>query len=384
MRIPIALALWMLTPMATPLPESPEPFRVLATPSGCAVSFGKVPDEYRIDSLVSGGVQLTLYGQSASPEEKDLPEGCVRSYRISPAANGTGAMIEIRPRDVEFGGLVRSGGNLQLVFERVVHLGAGGEPARQGAMRDYRVGPGDVLKITVFGHEDLSKPANVGSDGRINYSLLGAVNVAGKTPLEIQEELAKALGRDYIVNPQVSVEVDKFASQYIYVNGPVNTPGRFPLQGGMTLKDAISLGGGLSKEAGYSITVARKAMGPDGLEHQPETMHFSRADLESGRANEDLQPGDVVTVSEKDYFYIQMEVRKPGKYDLTPGMTILQAISLAEGTTDWANRRHVSMIRNVGGHTTTTIVDLKNIERQKAPDIPLAPNDIIIVPRRTL
>src|SRR5262245_28474405 len=281
-----------------------DPFRLLTTPTGCAVAFGAIPDEYRIDSLVSGGVQFTVYGHTTSPEEKDFPEGCLRSYRISPAANGTGATIELQPRDVEFGGVVRTGGNLQLVFERVAHLGGPGPASdHPSAMRDYKVGPGDVLKITVFGHEDLSKPVNVGSDGRINYSLLGAVDVAGKTPLQIQDQLAQALGKDYIVNPQVSVEVDKFASQFIYVNGLVNSPGRFPLQGGMTLKDAISLANGLAKEAGYSITVARKVTGPDGLERQPETMIFSRGDLQSGRANEDLQPGDVVTVAEKDYFF---------------------------------------------------------------------------------
>ena len=92
----------------------------------------------------------------------------------------------------------------------------------------------------------------------------------------------------------------------------------------------------------------------------------------------------VVTVAEKDYFYIQGEVHKPGTYELRPGMTLLQAIAVAEGLTDWADRKDIALNRTVGDRRVRQTVNMKNVERQKEPDVELAGGDIIIVARRFL
>ena len=367
------------------LPVTPglaaEPLRVVPTPTGCAVILDDPPGEFRVDALLDGGASVSLYGRRLEPREQAMEEGCLASFRVSPSYDGTGTLLELRPAGVEFSGVIRVEGSLRIAFDRVVDL----SPASPGkADRFYRIGPGDVIQINVYSHEDLTKEAIVGADGKINYSLLGDLSVAGRTAREIQDEITAALRKDYIVNPQVSVELKKYASQFVHVTGQVRNPQRIPLEGGTTLKDALAAAGGLAPESGYTITVARRSVGADGRAHEPEQMTFSRKDIELGLANLTLQPDDVVTVSEKDYFYIQGEVRKPSRYEITPGLTLYQGIALSEGLTDWADSKKVSLIRKVGGKTTTQVFNLKNIQRQRVEDVPLAAGDIVIVPKRFL
>lgn len=364
--------------------STPDPFHLLATPNGCALVLDKAPDEYRVDALADGGVVIGLMGATLPPQEKDLPGTCVSRFRVWATAGGEGTSLEVRPSGVEFSGVIRSRDRLQVVFAKVTNLGGSSSSVADSASRSYRLGVGDVLKITVYNHEDLTKEATVGADGTIGYSLLGDVLVAGKSASEAQEELTAALAKNYIVNPQVNVEVKTYASQFVYVNGPMKTPGRFPLQGGLTMKDVLSLAGGFSSEAGYAITVARQTHSGSGEERTPESIKFARKDIEFGLANLELQSGDVVTVSEKDYFYIGGEVREPGKYELGSGLTLFRAIQVAKGLTDWADRKRVAVIRDVAGKPVSQTINLRDIERMKGPDVPLVSGDIIHVPRRIL
>lgn len=361
---------------------APDPLRILPTPTGCAVVFDKVSGEYRIDRLVDGGVTVALYNLKLPPQEREAPASCLTRFRISTALNGQGSMVELRPANYEFSSFIRTGSALTIAFEKVVDIG--GPPTASEADRTYRIGIGDQLQITVYTHEDLSKKVVVGPDGSIDYPLLGNVKAAGRTVRELQDGLRTDLGKDYIVNPQVSVEIAGYKSKFVFMTGAVKTPGKVALEGGTTLKDALSAAGGLTPEAGYAITVARVTTGSDGLPRDPEKLRFSRSDIESGLANLTLQPSDVVTVSEKDYFYIQGEVRKPGKYGLEPGLTLLQAIAVAEGLTDWADMKEIGVTRKIEGKSERRLANLKNIERQKEPDIALAAGDVIIVKRRIL
>ena len=78
------------------------------------------------------------------------------------------------------------------------------------------------------------------------------------------------------------------------------------------------------------------------------------------------------------------EVRKPGRYEMRPGLTLYQGLTMAEGLTDWADDKKVSIIRQVDGKTVTLHFNLRSIERQKTPDVPLSAGDNIVVPRRIL
>ena len=109
----------------------------------------------------------------------------------------------------------------------------------------YRVGPEDVLEISVWHEDSLKKEALVRPDGGISYPLVGEVKAAGKTVLEIRDEIAGRLEK-FIPDPVVAVTVLKVGSQHIYVVGKVNKPGEFPVGRYVDVLQALSMAGGLT------------------------------------------------------------------------------------------------------------------------------------------
>lgn len=125
----------------------------------------------------------------------------------------------------------------------------GGVPAPVQAVVapvEYHVGAGDKLEIGVFGHADLSKIFEVREDGTIDFPLIGDVPVAGKPLPQIGQEVKRALGKDYVVDPQVSVNVREYGSQWVTVMGEIRTPGRHLLRRNMRLIDLLAEAGGLT------------------------------------------------------------------------------------------------------------------------------------------
>src|SRR5262245_46445913 len=103
------------------------------------------------------------------------------------------------------------------------------------AGQDYRVGPGDVLKVTVYGHEDLTQTIVIQPDGSFVFPLLGTIQVVRATPADLAHHLATMLAKGLIRDPQVSVVVQEFRSQVVYAVGEVTKPGSYPLAGDTNL-----------------------------------------------------------------------------------------------------------------------------------------------------
>ena len=246
---------------------------------------------------------------------------------------------------------------------------------------EYRVGIGDKIEINVFGHDDLSKIVEVRADGSINYPLIGDLRVVGKTVAEIDGEITRILGKDYLVDPQVSVDVKDYQSQWVTIIGEVRAPGKYVLKRNMRLVDILAEAGGASKEAGSRILITRQSEDGD-----PGQIAVDRDRLLSQNnqdSNIPLRHGDIVLVGEKEVFYIRGEVTKPGAYLLESGMTVLKAISIAGGFTQFANRKQVDVLRAGDKGVQSKIrVNVKSIEDGKKEDLPIQPNDTIIVPRR--
>lgn len=114
---------------------------------------------------------------------------------------------------------------------------------------DYRIGPSDLLKITVFGVEELERQARVNSNGQITLPLIGGVMAGGKTIPELEQELAGRYSDGFLQNPQVSVFVEEYTSQRVTVEGSVGKPGIYPITGQMTLLQAIAMAEGLDELA---------------------------------------------------------------------------------------------------------------------------------------
>ncbi len=159
---------------------------------------------------------------------------------------------------------------------------------------DYRIGPLDVLEVSVFQVPDLDRTVQVGSGGQIVLPLMGAVTAAGRTVAELQDDIAAKLGARYLQSPQVSVFVKDALSQQVTVEGAVNRPGIYPTAGNATLLQVIALAGGLNRVADKrSVVVFRQVNG------KRNAAVFDFAAIQTGR-NDDpaVYGGDVVVVDQ--------------------------------------------------------------------------------------
>jgi polysaccharide biosynthesis/export protein len=136
-----------------------------------------------------------------------------------------------------------------------------GVPPSPSSTSTYRIGPKDLLRVEVFQVAELSSQERVSDDGDIVMPLIGAVRVAGLTPKEAEDHVARLLEADYLQNPQVNIFVEEFASQKVTVSGSVEKPGVFPLQGRTTLTQAVALAGGLTDLADNEQVILFRGQG---------------------------------------------------------------------------------------------------------------------------
>jgi polysaccharide biosynthesis/export protein len=257
-------------------------------------------------------------------------------------------------------------------------------PAPTPDRNDYRVGPGDVLEITVLGNTDLSRSVTVQPSGSIAFPLLNEVPVAGLTVSEIQRKMTALLVKDFLVDPHVEVKVKEFQSQFVIVLGEVNTPGRKVLRGGSRLVDVLVEAGGFTPRASGEIVITRTEGSFEG------GTKVLRMRLGGAFSAQDyvglempLRNGDVITAPARQYVTVEGEVQRPGRYAIEGDLTVTGAISTAGGLTRFGSS-DVKLRRIEAGTGTVTItkVDLKAVRKGKRPDPPVAPNDVISVPRR--
>ncbi len=120
---------------------------------------------------------------------------------------------------------------------------------------DYRIGAQDLLEISVFGIDDLSRTVRVNSNGQVSLPLIGGVLAGGKTIPELETLIGEKLKNGYVQDPQVTVFVKEFTSQRVTLEGALKKPGIYPLTGSTTLLQAIAMGQGLDELADLSGVV---------------------------------------------------------------------------------------------------------------------------------
>ncbi len=165
--------------------------------------------------------------------------------------------------------------------------------AQQVSGLEYRIGPEDVLHISVWKEKDLDRKVLVRPDGGISFPLVGDIQVSGRTPLEVQDEIRSRLQR-YVPDAEVTVSVDKISGYTVFVLGEVNNPGQFTLGRYVDVVQALTLAGGTTPYASErNMQILRRQ---DGRE---VTYSFDFRDIKRGRDLEQniiLQSGDVVVV----------------------------------------------------------------------------------------
>jgi protein involved in polysaccharide export with SLBB domain len=236
----------------------------------------------------------------------------------------------------------------------------------------YRVGPGDVLEIVVEGRDDLSRLPTVQTSGTIFLPGAGQVAVGGLTPAEIAVRLSHALAGGG-VPPHVTVRVREYQSQFVWVRGSVNHPGRKALRAGTRLVDALLDAGGFAPGASGRVTVERTTGELPGGSQKREWRFSgtSPSPEEIEALSTPLRAGDVVTAEAQSWVRIDAGVARPGRYPFDDGLTLGRLVEAAGGR---AGSGRV-VVERAGGEIEA---DLDAIRDGRAADVPLAAGDAIV------
>lgn len=273
-------------------------------------------------------------------------------------------------------------GRLLLTTIGMVLLALSGGLAQEGGqppqVTDYKIGPNDLLEITVFGLPELAQTVRVAEDGSITMPLLGKVEVAGLTAQELEKKLASILDQQYTKEARVTVFIREY--QKVSVLGAVGRPGQYELVGPTTLLQVIAQAGGLTAQAMNEIFVYRRAK--DG---QQTTIAILVEELMI-KGNIEIRPKDIISVplDRTQNVFVYGEVHSPGAvpYLASKRITVLQAIAQAGGTTEWAKKSKVVIKRKdrTTGKEMKIRINLKKLVGGSMADIFLEEGDVVIVP----
>jgi polysaccharide export outer membrane protein len=252
-------------------------------------------------------------------------------------------------------------------------------PGNGQAPPTIKIGPGDLLEITVFDVPEMTQQVRVGADGKAELQLLGNTTVAGLTAQEAAETIARELrDQKFLLHPQVNVLVKEYASQGVSVMGEVQKPGIYQVLGPRSLLDVISMAGGLTNVADTRVTVKRRGGREDQLLVKLKT-DDPAASLSN---NVQVYPGDLVLVPRAGIVYVLGDVNRPGGFVMQDSgkISLLQALAQAGGTAKNALlSKAVLMRKNAQGYVTQKL-DIGRIERGQQPDLELGANDILFIP----
>lgn len=237
-----------------------------------------------------------------------------------------------------------------------------------------QLGPGDELKIDVFGNPDLTTTTSVSDDGTIRVPLAGAVAVGGQSVAEAARRIETALkAGQFLVDPQVTVSLVQSLSQRVSVFGEVRNPGNYPIKSNSTVFDLIALAGGMS-DKGSDVIYIQRADASGALQRLPVDMRRIDALPDaSSSATQALQSGDTIIVP-KGTFLITGQVVKPGEYRIEGDMMLFEAIAHAGGVTPMGSTSRVEVRRRGPDGQVVEVKNKKNLRVQ--------PGDVINVKER--
>ncbi len=247
----------------------------------------------------------------------------------------------------------------------------------QQAPESLLIGPGDLVSVHIFRADELDTKGRVKDAGTLTLPLIGATPVAGLAAADAADAVAKRYKEAGFLNePQVAVYIEESAAQQVAVLGEVSHSGTVPVSSPRSLLDVLAAAGGLLKTADGHVTVRR----PSGEAVCVLVANDAAHRVSAG--NIKVNPGDTVLVPRAGIVYVLGDVGRPGGYLMQDDarLSLLQALSLAAGTTKTAKEGAVRLLRRVNGVTMELPVHLRAAEQGKAPDLALENEDILYVP----
>jgi polysaccharide export outer membrane protein len=256
---------------------------------------------------------------------------------------------------------------------------ASGTAANTDLKSDLRLGPGDLIHITVFAMPEMEQRVRISDQGNVTLALIGEVKAAGLSSEDLGREIALRLREgDFAKRPSVTVLVEEYTTQGVNVVGEVAKPGVVPIFSTHNLLDVLSAAGGLKDTASTEILIRRQ--GNDG---PPQRVQLGRDRASLSGSVVKVNPGDQVIVPLAGIVYMLGDLNRPGGYVMSENgkITMLQAMAMAGGSTRTAAENNTRLLRpkDDGGYEEKTIA-LKSIMLGKEPDFQLEPKDIVYVP----
>lgn len=231
---------------------------------------------------------------------------------------------------------------------------------------DVLLGPGDVVKTSVYGSPDLSIETRVSESGNISFPLLGQVAVGGMPVAAAEKKIAGLLEKGgYLKQAQVNLLVTTLASQQVSVLGHVNRPGRFPVDGRRKVLDMLAMAGGIHGEGGDMISLVRTRDGQTTRETIDVVDMVRKGELQK---DYEVAGGDIIYVERAPRAYVTGEVTRPGPFRLERGMTVQQAVSAGGGLSPRGSNNGMKITRRDASGNTTTM-DAKASDTVQVDDV---------------
>lgn len=257
-------------------------------------------------------------------------------------------------------------------------------PAPAPVANNYVVGPKDVLTITSYDQADLSGKFSIETDGTFTYPMIGRVTAGGLTLRQVEEQVKKQLkDGGFFNNPQITVSVEQYRSQNVFIIGEVRMPGMYPLSGDMNLIEVLARAGSTLPTASGDVVIVHAAakiidgaMLPKLGADDANIVRVNMSDLEKGLVSQNaaLRDGDQIFVPRAESVYVFGQVKAPGAYPLQQKNTsVLQALSLAGGITDRGSTSRIRIVRIVKGEKKEIKVKLTDV---------VLPGDTVMVGER--
>jgi polysaccharide export outer membrane protein len=268
-------------------------------------------------------------------------------------------------------------------------------PPESSDTSEYRVGPGDILSITVYDEPDLTQTVRVTERGTMTFPLVGSVHVQDLTATQVAKRLEEALSPRFLINPQVFVNVTEFASKKVFIVGAIPKPMAFTLRGETTLLEVLSYTSDADPNQVFnlnhssSLSVFRRETHASAQRGDTSNaVQAIRVDLDRLLRQGDmsrnlvLHPNDVVYIPEPDAVFIFGEVNRTGPIAVPDGgIKLIEAINKAGGFSDFAAANRTRVLRIVDGSEQIIRVNMAEVIRgDLSQDITLKANDIVIVP----
>jgi polysaccharide export outer membrane protein len=235
---------------------------------------------------------------------------------------------------------------------------------------DYKLGPGDAIKVQVYQNPDLTVEARVSENGSISYPLVGSVAVGGMSISEAERRIAQALKqKDILKQPQVNIVLLQVRGNQVSVLGQVQKPGRFPLETTtVRVSDMLAAAGGVTPTGDDVLIVSGTR------DAKPFRKSIDIPALFAGTRSSDdivLAPGDTLYVGKAPTFYIYGEAQRPGTYRIERGMTVLQALAQGGGPTNRGSQNRLRLNRTTADGTV--------VQSEPRLTDPVQPGDVLFV-----